>query len=216
TKEKLLKERAELEEAGKNFEYGSEEWYAWQNDLEVINQGLYDCTQNTIEWKKALNELDFKKFKLMAAQLDATKSHLDFLVDMLSHKDLTSKESGGLTDAGFATISLRFANMENNAKIRENAQAELAKLHEDHINGEDFRTEEEYLAYEKELEDTIRDTIAADADEKDAILDLVENAMQVQIDAIDELIEKKKKALATEKDYKKELYTSNFVIQFLF
>ena len=38
TKEKLLKELAELEEAGKNFEYGSSEWYAWQNDLEAIKQ----------------------------------------------------------------------------------------------------------------------------------------------------------------------------------
>lgn len=201
TKEKLLKKREELMEAGKDFEYASPEWFAWQNDMESIDQSLYSCTQQTIEFQKAINELDFKKFSLIASQLDATKSHLGFLVDMLSHDDLTSKDAGGLTDAGFATISLRFANMENNAKIRENAQAELAKLHEDHINGKDFRTEEEYLAYEKELEDTIRDTYEADADEKDAILDLVENAMQVQIDAIDELIEKKKKALATEKDY---------------
>jgi len=88
TKEKLLKERAELEEAGKNFEYGSEEWYAWKNDLESIDQSLYSCTQQTIEFQKAVNELDFKKFSLIASQLDATKSHLDFLVDMLSHKDL--------------------------------------------------------------------------------------------------------------------------------
>jgi len=200
TKEKLLKERSELEEAGKKFEYGSKEWYAWKNDMESIDQSLYSCTQQTIEFQKAINELDFKKFSLMAAQLDATKSHLDFLVDMLSHEELTSKESGGLTDEGFATISLRFSNMDNHKKVIENAQKELDKLYEKHADGTDGYNEEEFMAKREEQLDIIRDSTKAIADEKDAILDLVENALQVQVDSINELIEKKKNALATEKD----------------
>ena len=58
------------------------------------------------------------------------------------------------------------------------------------------------------------DNISAIADEKDAILELVEDALKVQMDAIDELIEKKKKALQSEKDYKKELYI-NYTVPFL-
>ena len=216
TKGKLLQERAELLEAGKNFRYGSEEWYQWQNDLLAIDQQIESCTQNTIEWQKKMNEFDFKKFSLFAAQLDATKSHLDFLVDMLSHKDLTSKESGGLTDEGFATISLRFSNIENHRKAIKNAQDDLAELYGQHLNGTDFLTEEEFLAKREEQLDIIRESTEAIADEKDAIIDLVEDAMQLQIDSINELIEKKKKALATEKDYKKELYAGYLVIQFLF
>lgn len=104
TEEKLINKRAELAESGKNLEAGSDEWYTWKDDMESIEQSLYSCKQNTIEWQKAVNELDLKKFSLMAAQLDATKNHLDFLVGMLSHQDLTSKESGGLTDAGFPVI----------------------------------------------------------------------------------------------------------------
>ena len=69
-----------------------------------------------------MNELDFKKFSLFAQQLDATGNHLNFLVDMLSHQDLTSKESGGLTDAGFATISLRFSSIENYRQSIKNRQ----------------------------------------------------------------------------------------------
>ena len=111
TKKRLLEEREELLEAGKDFKYGSAEWCAWQDDLLTIDQQLESCTQNTIEWQKKMNELDFKKFSLFAQQLDATGNHLNFLVDMLSHQDLTSKESGGLTDAGFATISLRFSSI---------------------------------------------------------------------------------------------------------
>ena len=216
TKEKLLQERAELIEASKDFEYGSDEWYQAQNDLQTISQGLATCTQNTIEWQKAINDLDFKKFTLMAAQLDATKEHLDFLVEMLSHKDLTSKESGGLTDEGFATISLRFAGIENYKETIENAQADLDKLYEQHKDGSDLLTEEEFLTLREEQLDIIRESTEAIADEKDAIIDLVEDAMQLQIDSINELIEKKKKALATEKDYKKGSYTNYLVIQFLF
>lgn len=200
TKEKLLKERAELEEAGKKFEYGSEEWYAWQNDLLAIGQQMESCTQNTIEFQKAINELDLKKFSLIAAQLDATQSHLDFLVNMLSHKDLVSKESGGFTDEGIAAISLRFSDMENKETIVKNAQNTLKKLYGQHLRGIDGLNEEEFLAKREEQLDIIRDSIEAIADEKDAILDLVEDAIQVQIDAINELIEKKRKALQSEKD----------------
>lgn len=200
TEEKLINKRAELAESGKNLEVGSDEWYTWKDDMESIEQSLYSCKQNTIEWQKAVNELDLKKFSLMAAQLDATKNHLDFLVGMLSHQDLTSKESGGLTDAGFATISLRFSSIDNQNETIENAREKLKKIYENHLNGTDGLTEEEFLeTKEKEL-DVIRNALEAIADEKDAILDLVDNAMQVQIDSINELIEKKKKALATEKD----------------
>lgn len=200
TEEKLINKRAELAESGKNLEAGSDEWYTWKDDMESIEQSLYSCKQNTIEWQKAINELDLKKFSLMAAQLEATKNHLDFLVGMLSHQDLTSKESGGLTDAGFATISLRFSSIDNQNETIENAREKLKKIYENHLNGTDGLTEEEFLeTKEKEL-DVIRNALEAIADEKDAILDLVDNAMQVQIDSINELIEKKKKALATEKD----------------
>lgn len=200
TKKRLLEEREELLEAGKDFKYGSAEWCAWQDDLLAIDQQLESCTQNTIEWQKKMNELDFKKFSLFAQQLDATGNHLGFRVDMLSHQDLTSKESGGLTDAGFATISLRFSSIENYRQSIKNAQEELAKLYEKHADGSDFLSEEEFLAKREEQLDIIRQGTEAIEDEKDAILDLVNDAMELQIDSINELIEKKKKALATEKD----------------
>ena len=200
TKKRLLEEREELLEAGKDFKYGSAEWCAWQDDLLTIDQQLESCTQNTIEWQKKMNELDFKKFSLFAQQLDATGNHLNFLVDMLSHQDLTSKESGGLTDAGFATISLRFSSIENYRQSIKNAQEELAKLYEKHADGSDFLSEEEFLAKREEQLDIIRQGTEAIEDEKEAILDLVNDAMELQIDSINELIEKKKKALATEKD----------------
>lgn len=199
-KEILLKDFADLQEAGKDFEYGSDAWYKWQTDLLAAGQGLEECTQETINLQKAINALDFKKFELKALQLDATKSHLEFLVDMLSHKDLTSKESGGLTDEGMATISLRFSGIENYKETIKNAQANLARLYAQHADGSDKLTEEEFLEKREEQLDIIRQSTEAIADEKDAILDLVENALELQIDSINELIEKKKKALATEKD----------------
>ena len=119
---------------------------------------------------------------------------------MLSHEDLTEKESGGLTDAGFATISLRFAGIENYNKTIKNAQENLKELYKKHADGSDFLSEEEFLAKREEQLDIIRESTEAIADEKDAILDLVNNALELQIDSINELIEKKKKALATEKD----------------
>lgn len=200
TMEKLIKERAELEEAGKKFEYGSDEWYEWRNDLLSIDQRMESCTQNTIEFQKAVNELDLKKFSLISAQIESANGQIDFLIDTLSHKDLTSKDASGLTDEGFTTLSLWLDKMENNNKTIKNARdamAEYMKQVEAGTTGDDFETQNQKL---QEWVETIRDAKLADEELKDSIVDLVEEAFNVQLDVLNELIEKRKKALQTEKD----------------
>ena len=200
TKKKLLEERAKLEESGKNFAYGSQDWYEWQNDLLAIDQQLESCTQSTIEWQKAINELDLKKFSLITGQIESANNQIDFLVSMLSHKDLTSKETVGITDEGFTTISLWMDKMKNNNKIIENAQkamAEYQKQIAEGTTGDDFETQNQKL---QEYVETIRDAKLADEELKDSIVDLVEDAFKIQLDVLNDLIEKRKKALQTEKD----------------
>lgn len=75
-REKLLGELAELEEAGKNFEYNSPEWYAWQNDLETVKQGLYDCTQQSIEFQKRLMNWILRSLHLQPPSLTQQKATL--------------------------------------------------------------------------------------------------------------------------------------------
>ena len=200
TMEKLLKKRAELEKAGKHFEYESQEWYGLQNDLLSIDQQMESCTQQTMEWQKAINALDLKKYSIIADQIASANSQIDFLSDMLSHKKLTSKDAGGLTAEGLTSISLWFDKMENNKKTIENAQNAMAKYQKQiaaGTTGDDFQTQNQKM---QEWLQTIREATLADEELKESIVGLVEEAFNVQLDALNELIEKRKKALQTEKD----------------
>ncbi|RKI44303.1 hypothetical protein D7V86_03355 [bacterium D16-51] len=200
TMKKLLKKRAELEKAGKRFEYYSPEWYGLQNDLLSIDQQIESCTQQTIEWQKALNALDLKKYSIIADQIASANSQIDFLTDILSHKKLTSKDAGGLTDEGLTSISLWIDKMENNKKTIENAQNAMAEYQKQiaaGTTGDDFQTQNQKM---QEWIQTIRDAALADEELKESIVSLVEEAFNVQLDALNELIEKRKKALQTEKD----------------
>ncbi len=200
TMEKLLKKRAELEKAGKHFEYESQEWYGLQNDLLSIDQQMESCTQQTMEWQKAINALDLRKYSIIADQIASANSQIDFLSDMLSHKKLTSKDAGGLTAEGLTSISLWFDKMENNKKTIENAQNAMAEYQKQiaaGTTGDDFQTQNQKM---QEWLQTIREATLADEELKESIVGLVEEAFNVQLDALNELIEKRKKALQTEKD----------------
>lgn len=215
-KDILLDELADLELQLSNFTPEDENWYAIKEDIESVTQAIYSCDESLAQFQKSWNELKLRRFDLINSEFEFANEHIDFLTDYLSHKDLTSKDSAGLTDDGFATISLDFSKMENNAKIIENAQKGLAELQKQIADGTSLLTEEEQMEAIKKYLDIIRDAKLGIEDLKDSILDLVNNAFDVMLDSLNELISKRKEALQREKDYKKKLFPNYLEIQFLF
>jgi hypothetical protein len=199
-KETILAEIADLNAKASNFEVDSDEWYQWKNDIESATQSLYQCDETLAELQKDINEIKLRPFELMNTELENANAQVDFLISYLSHKDLTSKDAAGLTNEGFATIALNFSGIEHNQQMVENLQNELAEFDRQVQNGTTNLTQEEITEKYEGIYEGLRNAMSATEDYKDSILDLVENAFDVQLDALDELIEKRKKALENEKD----------------
>lgn len=196
----LAEEKAKLETSLKNIKTGSDEWYEAKQDIASVAQEIYECDQNMAEFQKTINELELKPFELIASQLESASNHTQFLIDLLSHKDLTSKDVGGVTKEGMATLSLYFDRMKQNQDMIQNTQNEWNKFTEQLAQGNSGLSEEEIQGTYEEYAQTIRDAIEANEDFKDSVKSLVEEAFNVQLDALNDLIEKRKEALQSEKD----------------
>lgn len=197
---KLVEEKAKLEASLKNLTPYSDDWYEAKQDIDSVTQAIYECDQTTAEFQKTINELDLKKFELIASQLESVSNHIQFLTDILSHKDLTSKEAGGITKEGIASLSLYFDQIKNNEKEIQNIQDEWAKFTEQISKGNSGLSEEDVQAKYEEYSANIRSLISENEDLKDSIKSLVEDALNVQLDALNDLIDKRKEALQTAKD----------------
>ena len=191
-----MEELEKLESA--EFEYGSDDWYDQQLDIEEKTQEIYAIDSALADLAKTMNDLAMQEFNLKNLEINRSNDHISFLKDYLSHNVLTSEDAVGFTMEGLATISLDFAEMENNNKTIENAQKALAELNEQYQRGE--LSLEDYIEATGEWNDILRDAISGNKELEDSILDLVDEAFNVQLDVLSDLIDKKKNQLSIEKE----------------
>ncbi|MCM1115893.1 MAG: hypothetical protein NC397_10410, partial [Clostridium sp.] len=193
-KAELLAERNELEEKLSTLAVGSADWYDAKNTLDGISTALYECTQNTAEWQKTINELNMKPFENLLSNLQASESRIEFLINMLSHNELIDDDTGALTSDGLATLSLQLDEIANKTKQINNLREEWSKFDFSNLS------EEEIIEKNKEFQESIQSLIEGMGDLKDSIIDLCENALNAQLNALNDLISKYKDALNAEED----------------
>lgn len=193
-KSELLAEKAELEKSLSNLTVGSADWYDAKNTLDGVSTALSECTQNTAEWQKTINELNMKPFQNAISYLQTEESHLEFLINMLSHEKLIDDDTGAFTSNGLAKMSLQFDEIANKEKQIANLRKQWSEYDFSNLS------EEEIIAKNKEFQESIQSLIEGTAGLKDSIIDLCENALNTQLSSLNDLISKYKDALNAEED----------------
>ncbi len=207
----LQKQRnAMLAELNKRVESGeikkySQDWYDIVNDISAVDTGIIELKTDIEDWQDAINDLHWDKFDLLMDKLNAVSDEADNLIDVLSSKYLVNKDTAEWTDEGITTLGL-YAQKMDAAEVQ-------AKKYEEQINylNKNWKklgyTEQEYIDKLDELKSGQYDAIKAYNDTKDAIVDLnkerveaIKTIIQDEIDAYEELINKKKEELNSEKD----------------
>lgn len=191
-------------EAG-NIKKYSQDWYDAVNDIAAVDTEIIELKTDTEDYQDAINELHWDKFDLLMDKLGAVSEEAENLIDILSNKDLVNKDTGEWTKEGITSLGLYAQQMEA-------AEVEAKKYEEEikYLNKNWKKlgyTEQEYIEKLNELKSGQYDAIKAYEDTKNAIVDLnkervdaIKNSIQKEIDAYEELINKKKEELNTEKD----------------
>lgn len=179
----------------------SQSWYEMVNAIDDVTLEIESANTELLEFKKTMRELDWEVFELIQDRISGITEESDFLIDLMSNKKLYD-DKGQLTDEGQASMGLHgvnynvyMAQADEYAKKVAELNAQIAK---DPYNQDLINKRDEYLEAQRE-------SILNAEDEKDAIRDMVEEGINLELDALQELIDRRNDAI----DSAKELYDRN-------
>lgn len=174
-------------------------------------QSLYDiaeeidkCKLNQIEWNKAIQQIEFDKFDKLQKRIGNIITEATFMISLLD-KDKYFDDDGNMTDEGLTAQALHAQNYNTYLAQSENYGKEIKKINALLANDPANQT---LIERRNELIEAQQNAILSAHSEKEAMIDLIEEGYNAQIDAMSELVDAKQKLLDKEKelhDYQKSI-----------
>lgn len=182
--------------ASGEIEEGSEAWYEMQQSINETKEAIQEAEVSLLEYQKTMRELEWEHFDYLQERISSITSEAEFMIDLMSSSDLFD-DKGNLTDTGMATMGLHGQNYNVHMNQADQYGAEAAEidrqLAEDPYNTDLIERKEELLELQRE-------SIIAAEEEKQAIVDLVEEGINIQLDSLQELIDTYTESLDSAKD----------------
>lgn len=183
---------------------GTEEYYEMQNEIDQIAISLKESQNKLVEFQAAIRDLKWEQFDQLQDAISRITSESDFLIDLMSHKDMYDKD-GNMTEQGLATMGLHGVNYNTYMAQADKYKEEMLKISEELANDPN---NQKLIDRKNELIDAQQQAILSAENEKDSIKDLIQDGIDKQLDALDDLIDKYLDCLDSEKDlyeYRKKI-----------
>lgn len=181
---------------GKRIEMYSEAWWEMCEEIDSTTLAIEQSNNALLEYEQTLQQLSWETFDLLEEKISAVTEEVDFLIELLSNKKLYD-DNGKLTDKGIATMGLHGQNY-NTHMYQADLAAEEAEELKKQLEDDPFDTELE--ARYREMIALQQEHILAAEAEKDAIKDMVEEGINLELDALQEKIDLYNEALDSQKD----------------
>ena len=191
----LIKARDEAVASGKIEKY-SESWYDMCNEIDGVTQSIEEGKTALIEYDNAIRDIDWQVFDLIQERISDITAEADFLIELMSNKKLFD-DKGKFTERGVATVGLHGQNYNTYMYAADEYGKEVDEL-DKQIAKEPY--DQELINRRRELVELQRESILAAEDEKNAIRDLVEEGINIELDALQERIDLHNEELDSMKD----------------
>lgn len=174
----------------------SEPWYEMQGKINDVTLSIEDATTAMIEYNNSIRDIDWQIFDLLQERISFVSNEAEFLISLMEN-DKLYEDSGQLTDKGMSTMGLHGLNY-NVAMTQADKYAEKVKelneeLEKDPYDQDVIDKRNEYLEQQQEM-------ILAAENEKQAIVDMVREGIEMELDALKELIDARNEALSSQED----------------
>ena len=183
---------------------GTEEYYEMQNEIDQVALSLKEVQNKVVEFQASIRDLKWEQFDQLQDAIGRITSESDFLIDLMSHKDMYDKD-GNMTEQGLATMGLHGVNYNTYMAQADKYKEEMLKISEELANDPN---NQKLIDRKNELIDAQQQAILSAEDEKDSIKDLIQDGIDKQLDALDDLIDKYLDCLDSEKslyEYRKKI-----------
>ena len=194
-REEMIKQRDEMVNAGQ-MQVGDEAWDAINKEINDVTISIGNLGNKWAEFRNAIRETEWEVFDLLQDRIQNVADEAQFLIDLMSNEKLF-EDNGQLTDKGKATMGL-FAQQYNvymNQADRYAAELETLKAQMEN-DPADLDLADRYY----ELVEAQQEAILSAEQMKDAMKDMVEEGIQLELDSLDDLIDKYLEALQAQKD----------------
>lgn len=180
------------------YDVNSTRYQDLAKEIADLDGQIYDNLVDIEDLKDQIFEAEFFNYEKEQSNLEYYIGELDDFAKLLN-SDAYFDKTGAFTDEAYAKISLTADAMSKCKQATANATEALKKLDEMYQNG--LISETEYTDKQRDLLDTIRDSVSATEDYKNELLDLYKEQMEKSNDALKENISLRKEALKNAKDY---------------
>lgn len=191
----LEKSFSEAMNSGEIEKY-SDSWYDMQISINDVKESIDEANASLLEYSKTMREIEWGYFDYIQDRIGQIAQESDFLIDLMSN-DKLHKDNGQFNNNGMATTGLHAQNYNVYMAQADMYAKEIEKLNKD-ISKDPYNTD--LIERREELLKLQQDSILSAEDEKNAIVDLVEEGINIELDALKELIDTYKDSLDNAKD----------------
>ena len=199
----LAKSMSEAMNSGE-IEKGSEAWYSFQQEINSVKEAIDEANLSMLEYAQTMREVEWGHFDYIQERISQITNESEFLIDLLSGSDLFD-DKGNMTANGTATAGLHGMNYNTYMNQADQYAQEILSLDEqianDPNNTQLIERREELLKLQQES------ILAAEA-EKQALISLVEEGINIEIESMRELADSYIEALESAEDlynYRKKI-----------
>lgn len=186
------------------IERDSEQWYDMKNSINDVEKALLDANTALVEYQNSMRQVSWDLFDKTEEYISKLTSESDFLIDLLDNKDLFD-DNGNFTNEGLATQGLHAVNYNTYMQQANDYAKELLSINQQLAN-DPYNVD--LIDRRNELLELQQEAISNAESEKDAIKDLISEGYDKMLEALQDLIDKRKEALQAEKDlydYQKQI-----------
>lgn len=183
----------------------SESWYEMTGQIFEVQEAIQEANSSLIEYSNNMRELDWEIFDKTQEYISKIQEESEFLIGLMENETLFDEDTGNWTEYADATAGLHAVNYnaymsQANDYAKEIQEIDKA-LAEDPYNTLLIERRQELLSLQQDM-------INNAESEKQSIIDLVSEGYDVMLNALQEIIDKRKEELQIEKDiydYQKEI-----------
>lgn len=174
----------------------SSAWHDMRAQIDKVSESILDAETACTKFNNELRQIGWERFDKVHDSIETLTKEADFLVDVLSDEKLHD-ENGNLTDAGLAKMGMHGTNYNIYMEQALNYARELQNV-ENELKSNPY--DETLQKRKRELLKNRQDMILAAQGEKQAIVEMVRDGVDLELDALQELIDKYGDTLDARKD----------------
>lgn len=196
--EEIKKLRDKKLDEQKYYDVDSERYQELAEEINDLDEETYQLLTDNEKLKDSIFELRFTPIDEALEKYQNLRKELDSFYNLLNEEAFFDK-NGGITEDGLAGLALIQQGMATAKKEIADYTTGLNKLQESLDNG--VISQKEFDEKSEEYRQGLQDAVANVEDYKNSIEDLYMTQLKTEVDALDEIIEKRKEALRRKEEY---------------